>query len=102
MGIFAAILLIAGCIGNSIFMLVAYGRYYVSADTVVDFYPFFPFGQGVLDNQFGGVHGGLLNGASLRDVQSLWLAISAAIWTSTIVTYRKLTRLAPRRAESAA
>jgi hypothetical protein len=82
--VFASVFLVAGCIGNSVFMLIAYERMYVSRDTVVDFFPFIPFGQWVLDSEFAGRRGQLVNGASLRQVQLLWAAIAALVWCSTI------------------
>jgi hypothetical protein len=90
--VFGSVFLVAGCIDNSVFMLVAYERMYVSRDTVVDFFPFIPFGQWVLDSEFAGRRGQLLNGASLRQIQLLWAAIAAPVWCSTIWFYRGYVR----------
>ena len=90
--VFAALLLVVGCAGNAVFMLIAYERMYVSRDTVVDFFPFIPFGQWVLDVSWAGQTGRLLNGASLRQIQVLWGAIAAAVWATTILLYRGFVR----------
>jgi hypothetical protein len=86
--VFASIFLLVGCIGNSVFMLVTYERMYVSRDTVVDFFPFIPFGQWVLNAEWAGQRGTLLNGASLRQIQLIWAAIAAAVWSASVLIYR--------------
>src|SRR5262245_11572743 len=53
MAVFNLSLLFFGCIGNSLWMLLTYNHLYVSADTVVDYFPFIPFGKWVLDVSFG-------------------------------------------------
>ena len=90
----AALLLGFGVLANSIWMLVAYHRWYVSADTVVDFWPFIPFGQWVLDHEFGNVRGRLLGGATLRQLQLLWLVLASGVWLGTILSYRRMFRRA--------
>jgi hypothetical protein len=72
-------------------MLMTYNRMYVSADTVVDFFPFFPFGHWVLDAELGTGRGRLMNGVSLRDVQVIWGAVAAAVWIATFALYRRMT-----------
>jgi hypothetical protein len=86
--VFAAILLVIGCIGNSVFMAVAYERLYVSRDTVVDFLPFIPFGRWVLNDEWAGQKGALLNGASLLQIQLIWAAVAAAVWSASVLIYR--------------
>jgi hypothetical protein len=88
--LFAFILLVFGCVGNSAFMLIAYERLYISADTVVDFLPFIPFGQWVLDTEFGHVRGRLLGGAALWHVQLAWACVAAGVWCATLWAYRGL------------
>ena len=78
--------------------VVAYERLYISADTVVDFYPFIPFGQWVLDVPFGQDRGRLLNGASLREVQMIWAVVAGAVWCATVLVYRAVaSRMWPAR-----
>jgi hypothetical protein len=90
--VFAALFLVIGCAGNSVFMLIAYERMYVSRDTVVDFFPFVPFGQWVLHQEWAGLRGHLTNGASLWEIQLIWAAIAAAVWCVTIWLYRGYVR----------
>ena len=87
---FSLILWVVGCVGNSLFMVLAYERLYVSADTLVDFIPFIPFGQWVLDHQFGQLEGRLLNGAYLWHLQALWACVSALVWVTAIAVHRRL------------
>jgi hypothetical protein len=70
-------------------MLLAYERWYVSADTVVDFLPFIPFGQWVLDFKYGSFQGHLLNGAHLWQLQLLWLSLAGVTWASSVAIYRR-------------
>ena len=51
--IFNGCLLVWGCLGHYAFTAFTFGRLYVSADRLVDWYPFIPFGQWVLDQSFG-------------------------------------------------
>lgn len=83
--LFNALLLSLGCAANSIWMVTIYERWYTSADTVVDFLPFLPFGQWVLDQEFGGARGRLLGGATLRQLQALWLAVAAPVWAGSVL-----------------
>jgi hypothetical protein len=94
--LFAFILLACGCAGNSVFMLIAYEHLYVSADTVVDFFPFIPFGQWVLDADFGSIRGRLLGGASLRELQAVWAGIAVAVWCGSTAIYMRASRLLGR------
>jgi hypothetical protein len=90
--VFAVLLLVVGCAGNSVFMVAAYERMYKSVDTVADFLPFIPFGQWVLDREWAGHHGSLLNGASLPQIRALWGAIAAGVWLTTLLLYRGYVR----------
>jgi len=78
--LFSVIFLVVGAISNWLWMALAYERWYVSADTVADFWPFVPFGQWVLDYQFGSYRGHLLNGARLWQLHLLWLVLAVATW----------------------
>jgi hypothetical protein len=85
--LFTFVLLACGCVGNSAFMLLTYQSLYVSADTVVDFFPFIPFGQWVLDAEFGSFKGRLLGGASLRHMQAVWGCLALAVWCGSAAAY---------------
>ncbi len=73
-------------------MALVYGRFYVSQDTVVDFFPFIPFGQWALDFEYGGKTGFLLHGARLSQLRVLWLLIAFLVWALTILSYRGILR----------
>ena len=93
-GVFNLVLLIWGCLGNYIFMSLAYEKMYVSVDTFVDWYPFIPFGQWVLDQGFGGdSHGRLLGNATLGELRLLWLALAAPVWLLTWISTSVCLRL---------
>lgn len=78
---FNLFLLFWGCIGHYAFLSHTYGKMYVSVDRLVDWYPFIPFGQWVLDQGFGGeFRGKLLGTATLWDLRLLWLAFAIPVW----------------------
>src|SRR3954466_15704767 len=58
--VFNAYLLIWGCLGHYAFLAATYGKLYVSMDRLVDWYPFIPFGQWVLDQTLYGPRGYLI------------------------------------------
>jgi hypothetical protein len=90
LALFNMVLLFVGCAANSLWMALVYQRWYVSADTVVDFLPFVPFGRWVLDQEFGEFRGRLLGSASLHRLQWAWLALSILTWGIAVVAYRRL------------
>ena len=87
-----ALLLAFGILGNAVWMTFIYNRLYISQDTVVDFFPFIPFGQWALDVEWGGKPGSLLNGASLWELRGLWVLLASLVWVSMLLTYRKITK----------
>jgi hypothetical protein len=91
--LFNVSLLFFGCIGNSIWMLLTYNKLYVSADTVVDYFPFYPFGQWVLDQTFGSFRGNLLGSGSVSQLQIIWVAITSFVWSSAIAVHIRLRRI---------
>lgn len=92
-GLFSSFLLLTGAILNEVWMLFVYQRLYYSQDTVVDCFPFIPFGQWVLDQEWGGEKGALLAGAELWHLQALWLVFAAIAWGSAWSVYRRVARL---------
>jgi hypothetical protein len=88
--VFNALLLLFGCLANSLWMLLAYNRWYISADTLVDFIPFIPFGQWVLNVSMGKEHGHLIGGTRLYQLQLLWLLLAGSVWACTIAAYRSI------------
>ena len=89
-GLFSSLLLLTGSILNGVWMGAVYQRLYSSQDTVVDCYPFIPFGHWVLDQEYGGETGALLNGAELWHLQALWLLFAATAWGLAVFLYRRV------------
>jgi hypothetical protein len=87
-GLFSALLLLSGAITNLLWMGIVYNRLYYSQDTVVDFYPFIPFGQWVLDVRFGDETGALMGGVALWHVQAVWLLFALIAWGGAVFGYR--------------
>lgn len=87
--LFNALLLACGALGNHIWMAFVNDRLYVSQDTVVDFYPFLPFGQWALDVEFGGESGRLLGATQLWQLKVLWALLAAGVWALTVLLYRR-------------
>ena len=52
--VFSVLLLVFGCLGNLLWLAITWRKLYISADRVVDFFPFLPFGQLVLNHEFAG------------------------------------------------
>ncbi len=88
-GLFSSLLLLTGSLVNGVWMGAVYNRLYSSQDTVVDCYAFIPFGQWVLDQEYGNETGALLNGAELWHLQALWLLFAAAAWGMAVLGYRR-------------
>lgn len=91
-GLFSALLLLSGAILNSAWMMLVYERFYYSQDTVVDWFPFIPFGQWVLDVRWGDETGALLGGAELWHLQGLWLLFAVLAWGTAALGYRRIVR----------
>lgn len=85
---FAAMLLLFGCLANSIWMITVFDHYYQSRDVVVDFFPFLPFGQDVLDREWNGRTGFLIGGTTLSQLRLMWLGFALPVWVLTVLVYR--------------
>lgn len=97
--IFNILFLIFGCLGNSAWMLLTYNRLYVSADTVVDYFPFYPFGQWILDVTFGDFKGHLIGPGTIVNLRIIWAAITCFVWSATIASHLKIAKLLPLAAQ---
>jgi hypothetical protein len=84
--IFNAFLLIWGCLGSYVFLRITYGKLYVSADRMLDWLPFVPFGQWVLDQTLGPVRGHLIGDATLHQLRLLWCAVAVPVWLLALVS----------------
>jgi hypothetical protein len=87
-----ALLLVFGILGNAVWMTFIYDNRYISQDTVVDFFPFIPFGQWVLDQEWGGKTGSLLNGATLWELRGWWALVAGVVWALTFLIYQRVTK----------
>jgi hypothetical protein len=99
--LFNVFLLLWGCLGHYVFLYLTYEKGYISVDRLVDWYPFIPFGQWVLDQGFGGDwHGHLIGSTTLAQLRLVWFAIALPVWfltfTSTRLTLALIHRLIPR------
>jgi hypothetical protein len=85
--LFAILLSTASALFNALWSCLIWGHLYFSTDYLVDFFPFWPITQRVIDAEFGGMRGQLL-GVSLFQVQLVWLLFASGTWTATILFYR--------------
>jgi len=95
--VFNLIFLIVSATMNVVWSYAVWGVAYYSTDYVVDFVPLWPITQKTIDADFGGQTGALLNGFSLRGVQSVWLVIALMTWAITIFIYSKTKALIEKR-----
>lgn len=90
--LFNVFLLFWGCLGHFAFHSLTFGKLYYSADRVVDWFPFIPFGQWILNQTLGTERSYLIDGATLGHLRMIWLAIAMPVWLfaygSTIRTMR--------------
>ncbi len=91
--VFNAFLLFWGCLGHYTFHSMTFGRLYVSADRMVDWFPFIPFGQWVLDQSLGQQRGHLVGTATLWELRLIWFAVAAPVWLLTYVSTALALRL---------
>lgn len=71
---------------------LTFGSAYVSHDTIVDWQPFIPFGDWVLQQHFGDQVGALL-GSSMHSLRALWWVATLIVWIGTLLTFRRITRV---------
>lgn len=96
-GIFLALFLGVGSLFNGLWSCLVVDRLYSSADYFVDFMPFWPITQGVIDARFGNEHGKLL-GVTLTQLQLVWFAFALGTWCATGVLYWLISRALDRKA----
>ena len=90
-GLFLALLLAAGSIFNGVWSCAVWGRLYYSTDYVLDFTPFWPITQSVIDTPFGDQRGRLF-GVTLTQLNMVWLLFSLGTWGGTMLMYREVLR----------
>src|SRR5262245_1719494 len=72
LGLFLALLLVVGSLSNGMWSCAVWGRLYYSTDYVLDFTPFWPITQSVIDMPFGDQRGQLF-GVMLTQLNMVWL-----------------------------
>jgi hypothetical protein len=91
LGLFLALLLIAGSLINGLWSCTVWGRLYYSTDYVFDFTPVWPITQQVIDMPFGDQRGQLF-GVTLTQLQMIWLLFALGTWGVTALSYRAVHR----------
>jgi hypothetical protein len=84
--VFAAILVVCGIPANLVFVLALRDRYYVAADPIVDWLPWLPSGDWVLDVPCGGRY---LEGASATTLRVAWALLAVPTWGVTFLICRR-------------
>ena len=87
LAVFAGILVLCGVPSNLIFVIALRGRYYVAADPIVDWLPWLPSGDWILDTACGGHY---LDGASVATVRTAWAILALPTWVAAFLIMRQL------------
>jgi hypothetical protein len=91
--VFNVLLLVLSSILNGVWSCAIWGNIYFSTDYVIDFTPFWPITQNLIDMSFGDVSGDIFYGLSILHVQAIWLGFAFAAWAGTVFLYSKTRRL---------
>lgn len=87
--VFNSFLLIWGCLGHYGITFLTFHKLYVSVDRMVDWYPFIPFGQWVLNQGLGpDSHGYLIGDTTLWQLRWIWLGFATLVWLLTYFSTR--------------
>lgn len=86
-GLFLALLLVVGSLFNGVWSCSVLGRLYYSTDYVLDFTPFWPITQRVIDMPFGDQRGQLF-GVTLMQLNMVWLLFALGTYAVTVLLYR--------------
>lgn len=84
---FLTLLLIVGALCNGVWSCLVRGRLYCSTDYVLDFTPFWPIKQRVIDLPFGDQRGQLF-GVTLTQLNIVWLLFATGTYGVTALLYR--------------
>jgi hypothetical protein len=87
--VFVTVLFVCGAPANAIFCLTMRDRFYVAAEPVADWLPWYPSGDWVLDVACGGHY---LSGASVWTLRGAWLVLAIAVWVVSVWIFRWLLR----------
>jgi len=83
--VFAAVVIVCGIPANLVFVLGLRDRYYLAADPVVDWLPWLPSGDWILDVPCGGRY---LGGASATTLRVAWAMLAVPTWGSALLICR--------------
>ena len=93
LGAFSKIAVVAGLIvacgipANLVFVLAFRDRYYLAADPVVDWLPWIPSGDWILDAPCGGRY---LGGASVITLRIAWALLAVPTWVLALFLYQRV------------
>lgn len=83
--LFAFVVFVCGVPGNLLFIAVANGRYYVPGDPLIEWLPFVPSGDWIIDPAMGGRYVG---DATVWSLRTLWASIAVPTWLVAAFIYR--------------
>lgn len=83
--VFAGILVLCGIPANLVFVLGLRDRYYVAADPIVDWMPWLPSGDWILDVPCGGRY---LGAGSVTTLRTAWALLAVPTWGAALFIYR--------------
>jgi hypothetical protein len=87
LALFAGLVVLLGVPCNLIFVVALRDRYYVAADPIVDWIPWLPSGNWILDEACGGHY---LAGASVVTLRVAWALLAVPTWISAFLVLRSI------------
>jgi hypothetical protein len=85
LALFAGLLVLCGVPSNLLFVMGLRDRYYVAGDPIVDWLPWVPSGDWILDRCCGGRY---LDGASAMTLRLAWALLALPTWVAALVVLR--------------
>jgi hypothetical protein len=87
LSIFVCVLFLCGLPANVAFTLFMRERFYTDNDPILDWLPWIPSGDWIID---WACQGHYLNGASAWTLRLVWLILAVPVWSLTIIAFRAL------------
>ncbi len=88
LALFFSVFLFVGSFFNGLWSCLVWDRLYDSTDYFIDFVPFWPITQSVIDAPWANDERGRLLGVSLFQLQIVWFVFAASTWVGTVSLYR--------------
>lgn len=85
--VFSTLLFLFGLPANVLYTLVMRERFYTDNDPIVDWLPWVPSGDWIIDVACRGHY---LNGATVWFLRGGWALLAVPVWTLTVLAYRRL------------